>query len=66
MNQSDYTVVMSPLLANKIDEISKTISSNLLELITKIEVLSEKIDSLDKNIKTLEDTLPKDYWKTSG
>jgi chaperonin cofactor prefoldin len=77
-NTPEYMTVISPLLTNKIDEISNMISSNLenlkytvTSLTNKIDTLEKKFDNLEKKLKTIENTqnnldlISNDYWHTS-
>ena len=43
-NTPEYLTVISPLLSNKIDEISNTISSNLKNLKHTVTALTNKIE----------------------
>ena len=77
-NTPEYLTVISPLLSNKIDEISNTTSSNLENLKQTVTTLTNKIDTLDKKFEDLEkklkiientqnnlDLMSNDYWHTS-
>tara|TARA_B110000967_G_C18404422_1_gene326103 strand:+ start:346 stop:549 length:204 start_codon:yes stop_codon:yes gene_type:complete len=63
----EFEVIMSPLLANKIDEMFKSLSSNLEEIRKKMEKLSNKIESLEHVVENIQTTVPiPDYlWSTS-
>ena len=73
MSEKDYSVVMSPLLAHKIDEISTIISSNLQCLESKINILIERVSILEEKLNDHEKIIEKkclenyeNYWGKSS
>ena len=74
----EYMTVISPLLSNKIDEISDMISSNLDDLKltinsldTKVSIINNKLINLQKKVNIIENTqknldlISTDYWTVS-
>lgn len=73
MSQEDYSVIISPLLSNKLDEIAYTISSKLEEYEQKLESIIHKLDTIENKLITCEQNINSiylenynDYWKKSS
>lgn len=68
---TEYSVIISPLLSNKIDEMFNKMSSNLEEIKSSIHLMSIRVFDLEKKVKNIEvahanfELISKDFWRSS-
>ena len=64
----EFEVIMSPLLANKIDEMFEILSSNLEDIRNSIGVLSNKLEHLENVVDKIKTTthIPDYLWSKSS